>query len=96
MPVWKIFPVAREASARWLDYGHWSEVLVRAATAARARVVASAELKDRSEPVGNESAAGHAGLEDEKLYHVIRVDGADDAGPEAVLEAHWKQPQPPA
>jgi hypothetical protein len=90
MPVWRIFPVARESSARWLDYAHWSEVIVRAPTAARARVVASAELKDRSEPIGNESAAGYAALEDEKLYHVVRVEPADDDGPEAVLEARWK------
>jgi hypothetical protein len=90
MPVWRIFPVAKQTSARWLDYPHWSEVLVRAPTAARARVVASAELKERSEPVGNESAAGYAALEDEKLYHVVRVEHADSEGPEAVLEARWK------
>lgn len=93
MPVWRIFPVTRFTSARWLDYDHWSEVLVRAPTAARARVIASAELNDRSEPIGNESAAGHAGLEDEKLYHVVRVEDADDDGPDAVLEARWKQPE---
>lgn len=92
MPVWRIFPVTRPTSARWLDYERWSEVLVRAPTAARARVIASAELKDRSEPIGNESAAGYAALEDEKLYHVVRVEDADDAGPDAVLEARWKQP----
>ena len=93
MPVWRIFPVARESSARWLDYARWSEVLVRASTAARARVIASAELDDRSEPIGNESAAGHAGLEDEKLYHVVRVEDADNDGPDAVLEARRKQQQ---
>ena len=92
MPVWRIVPVARDSTARWLDYGHWSEVLVCAPTAAQARVVAAAELKDRSEPIGNESAAGHAGLEDEKLYHVVRVEDAYDGGPEAVLEARWTPP----
>ena len=92
MPVWKIIPVAREDEEAWLDYGHWTEVLVRAPTAARARVVAAAELHDRSRPIGNESAAGQAGLEDPKLYHVVRVQAgtrpfASDRRREAVLKA---------
>jgi hypothetical protein len=92
LPIWRIFPVARDNEDAWLDYGRWTEVLVRAATAARARVVAAAELQDRSGPIGNESAAGYAALEDPKLYHVVRVDGgtrwcAEDRRRERVLKA---------
>lgn len=87
MPVWRIVPAAIDISAAWLDYGRWSEVVVRAPTAARARVFASAALDDRSEPIGNESSAGYASLESEKLYHVVRIQDADGEGPDAVLKA---------
>jgi len=94
LPIWRIFPVTRDAEDAWLDYGRWTEVTVRAATAARARVVAAAELHDRSAPIGNESAAGYAALEDPKLYHVVPVDGAprryaEDRRLEGVLNADW-------
>jgi hypothetical protein len=94
MPTWKITPAAREGEDAWLDYGRWTEVIVRAPTAARARVVAAAELHNRSAPIGNESAAGYAALEDPKLYHVVRVNGgarryAEDRRREGVLKAEW-------
>jgi hypothetical protein len=86
--------VTRDNADAWLDYGRWTEVTVRAATAARARVVAAAELRDKSTSIGNESAAGYAALEDPKLYHVVRVDGgtrryAEDRRREGVLKAEW-------
>jgi hypothetical protein len=86
--------VTRDNADAWLDYGRWTEVIVRAATAARARVVAAAELRDKSTSIGNESAAGYAALEDPKLYHVVRVDGgtrryAEDRRREGVLKAEW-------
>ena len=97
MPLWRISPAPRELEAARLDYGQWSEVIVRAPNAAYARVIASAELGDRSKRIGNETAAGYAGLEDEKLYHVVRLsDGAanryrTDKRREGVLKADWKR-----
>ena len=94
MPIWRIVPAVREDASAWLDYRRWTEVIVRAETAARARVVAAAELNDRSGPTGNESPAGQAGLEDPKLYHVARLTAgirqyASDPRREGVLEAEW-------
>lgn len=95
MPIWRIFPAPRSREAALLDYGHWAEILVRAGTAAEARVVAAAELGDRSRPIANESAAGYSGIEDEKLYHVIRIaepmaDFAGDTRRTGVLKADWR------
>lgn len=73
MPLWQISPAPRDLESARLDYGRWSDVIVRADTAAEARILASRELGDRSRVTGNETAAGYAGLEDEKLYHVIRL-----------------------
>lgn len=92
MPVWRIVPAPRDTGSGWLGYERWMEVVVRADSAARARVVAADQLGDRSDPVGNESAAGYAALEDEKRYHVLRMeDGAVDTeragGAEGVLSA---------
>lgn len=97
MPIWRIYPAPRDLKAARLDYGHWSEVIVRAESPAEARAVAAAELGDRSRPVANESAAGYAGLEDEKLFHVVRVTGGTrryeaDNRRTGVLKADWKKP----
>lgn len=96
MPLWRISPAPRDLESARLDYGRWSDVIVRAETAARARVLAAAELDDRSRVTGNETAAGYAGLEDEKLYHVVRL-GSDvekaypsDRRREGVLRADWR------
>ena len=94
MPIWRIVPVVSENDAAWLDYGRWTEVVVRATTAARARVVAAAELHDRSRRTGDETSAGYAGLEDPKLYHVVRLTSgtrryASDPRREGVLKAEW-------
>lgn len=94
MPLWQISPAPRDLESARLDYGRWSEVIVRADTAAEARILASRELGDRSRVTGNETAAGYAGLEDEKLYHVVRLgDEAErayksDKRREGVLSAH--------
>jgi len=97
MPIWQIKPAPRDLDAALLGYGHWSEVIVRADSAAEARVVAAAELGDRSQPIANESAAGGSGLEDEKLYHVVRMtQGVDrfrtDPRRKGVLQADWRKP----
>jgi hypothetical protein len=96
MPLWRIFPVPRDLESAQLGYGRWSEVIVRAETAAQARLLAAAELDDRSRVTGNESAAGYAGLEDEKLYHAARLGDdiekayASDRRREGVLRADWR------
>jgi hypothetical protein len=96
MPIWRIIPAPRDLEAALLDYGHWAEILVRAGTAAEARMVAAAELGERSRPVANESAAGYSSIEDEKLYHVIRVTDpmavfAGDTRRTGVLKADWRK-----
>jgi len=94
MPIWRITPAPRNLESARQDYGRWSEVIVRASSAARARIVAATELADLTHPVANESAASGGGLQDEKLYHVARIaDGAgrfrDDCRSEGVLKADW-------
>ena len=94
MPIWRITPAPRNLESARLDYGRWSEVIVRASSAARARIVAAIELADLTQPVANESAASGGGLQDEKLYHVARVSGAagrfrEDSRSEGVLKADW-------
>lgn len=95
MALWKIVPVAGKGDPRWLDHPIWAEVVVRAPTAAQARVLA-AEMERReagdAAPAGNESLSFTGGFEDEKLYRVMRL-GPEEApdfgpeGPEAVLRA---------
>ena len=94
MAIWRIVPAPRDVEAALLGFGHWEEVIVRAASAAQARVVAASELGDRSRPIGNESAAGHAGLEDKNVYRVVEVSsqniGGEPAdGREGVVKAVW-------
>lgn len=72
-PLWRIRPVADPTDPRWLDHPIWSEVIVRAASAAEARRAAAAA--DDAEP----AAEGRSGFDDEKLYWVRRVDEAEAA-----------------
>jgi hypothetical protein len=95
MTLWLITPSAGPGDSRWLSYPIWSEVVVRAPTAARARLVAEhmeAEQLADPTPVGNESLVFRSAFQDEKLYHVRRA-GPGDApecdtvGDEEVLVA---------
>lgn len=95
MTLWKITPVAPRGSSQWQDHPIWDEVIVRAATAAQARVLAAAmERRERGQPVsiGNESHSFRSGFESEKLYWVRRIDPAaeptlDSDGKPEVLRA---------
>ena len=49
MPLWRIRPVAEPDDPRWLDHAIWSEVVVRADSAAQARRAAAAS-EDADEP----------------------------------------------
>lgn len=79
LPLWRLTPAARFDDPRWLDHQPLPEVLVRARTAAEARVLAAeTPLSDSAGAVGNESANNHSRLLDEKLYRVDRADDAAD------------------
>ena len=98
MTLWKIEPIAVAADSRWMDFPIWADVIVRAPSAARARLVAAAmearELAD-STPVGNETLTFRSGFEDEKLYRVRELrhlSGTPQEGPEEVISARQARP----
>lgn len=81
LPLWRLTPAAELDDPRWLDHRPIPEVLVRARTAAEARVLASETSQSNSAgAVGNESANNHSRLLDEKLYRVDRADASAAAG----------------
>ena len=73
MPLWRIRPVAEPDDPRWLDHAIWSEVVVRADSAAQARRAAATSEK------ADAASDGRSGFDDEKLYWVRRVDDAQAA-----------------
>lgn len=89
MPIWRIYPVARPGDPVWQGRNIWKEVVVRAQSAAMARLIAG-EL-DR--PVqrhrkGNESLCFRSGFDDIKLYWVTRLDRTfRDNNSEGVIRA---------
>ncbi len=93
MPLWKITPVAAADDPRWQDRKIWSQVIVRAPTAAMARVLASELERDPTLPqVGNESLDFQSAFQDEKLYWVEQLPdstaarfGGED-GPMGIVE----------
>ena len=88
MPLWKIVPAADLDDPRWLDRRPWLEVMVRAESAAMARVAASG-LDRPPEPevgVGNETVGFSSAFDDEKLYWVTQVDAAA-SGPTEIVSA---------
>ena len=86
MALWRLLPTAQEDAAHWQRRLIWREVLVRAKTAAEARLVAS-ELDAARGAVrnGNESLSFRSGFLDEKLYRVDRI--GDEEGASEVLRA---------
>ncbi len=71
--------MAQPHDSRWLNYPIWREVIVRADTAALARLVAARLEYDPDEPpTGNESSTFRSAFEDEKLYWVVEL-GPDEA-----------------
>lgn len=71
MPLWRIYPVADPGVPHWQGRKIWEEVIVRAKTAALARVIAS-RLDEPPVPyrIGNETLCFRSGFEDVKLYWV--------------------------
>lgn len=71
MPFWSIRPIAGPDDPRWLDHRVWAEVVVRAESAAQARLSAADEIEADTE--------GRSGFDDEKLYWVRRLNEAEAA-----------------
>lgn len=101
MALWRIRPVAGRGDARWQDHPIYDNVIVRADTAALARVLAARlELSQtgKAPPAGNESVSWFSAFEDEKLYQVQPLeDGAagievEADGPPAVLHHEVLRP----
>jgi hypothetical protein len=94
MALWRLTPNADATDGRWLDHRRWAEVVVRADTAGEARNLAAAlEAEDAPPGVGNETPTFEAGLSDDKLYRLQRINPDDDAdapaadGPSEVVKA---------
>lgn len=96
MTLYKLEPATHEADPRWMGRPIFSLVLVRAATAGRARLLADAferTLDPRAAlgPVGNESQRLGTALADEKLYHMHPVQ--DEKTLLAALAADLNDPE---
>ena len=79
MRLWRITPSAPPNDLRWLGGPVWREIVVRAGTAAEARVVAARMEADQQGFRPGENTAGAAAmgyqsaLYDEALYHVAEL-----------------------
>lgn len=74
MPLWRFVPVADRHDSRWQDRRIWRDVVVRAPSAAMARVLAAqAEERNSNGRIGNESRADCSGFADSALYWVQRL-----------------------
>lgn len=88
MRLWELTPVARPDDPTWQGRPQFDRVLVRAETAAEARVVASGLDTPESAPeFGDQHPRLKSGLMTEKLYaaQVARDDGFNVDGPPEVL-----------
>lgn len=98
MTLWRIEPCAVATDSRWMDFPIWADVVVRAPSAAQARLVAAgmeAQRLDDHTPVGNETLEFRSGFEDEKLYQVRQLrhlSGTPQDGPEEVVSAREARP----
>ncbi|WP_022729029.1 hypothetical protein [Fodinicurvata sediminis] len=72
--MWMIYPVAWPEDSRWQGRAIWDRVIVRAPSAAMARVKAAKLDRPKEERrMGNETLCFRSGLEDERLYWVRRL-----------------------
>jgi hypothetical protein len=75
MYLWRIYPIAIPSDGRWQGRKIWSEVVVRAPTAAIARLKAC-QLEGKGSRL---TRIASCGFEDEKLYWVQRLNEEDTA-----------------
>jgi len=93
MALWRFIPVADKTDSHWQDRRIWHGVIVRAPTAAMARVLAdAAEARMARGAMGNETASFRGGFCDANLYWVQRLSREEAAkhggeqGPDGVVE----------
>jgi len=93
MPLWRFTPVADPRDSRWQDRQIRDGLIVRAASAAMARVLADREVPSSvSGAVGNETRSFRGGFADSNLYWVQRVSADEakklggDSGPDGVVQ----------
>lgn len=100
MPLWRLVPVADRTDSRWQDRRIWHDVVVRAPSAAMARLLAAdAETHDVPARVGNEATGASGGFDDPVLYWVDRLDaeeaqayGGEDGPMGVVNQGHAAEP----
>jgi hypothetical protein len=92
--LWRIHAVAHPQDSRWQDHKAWEEVIVRAETAAMARLVArSLDQLSTDQGYGNADLGASSAFADEKLYWVRRLSSqeakqfGDEMGPDDVIAA---------
>jgi hypothetical protein len=98
MALWRLIPVADRTDSRWQDRRIWHDVVVRAPSAALARIVAE-QAEEHFAPghVGNETGGGTGGFSDNALYWVERLSSAEaprygaEAGPPAVVHPGYPE-----
>ena len=74
MPLWRFIPVADPRDSRWQDRQIRDGLVVRAPTAAMARIYADREVPSSMRgAVGNETRSFRGGFADANLYWVQRV-----------------------
>jgi hypothetical protein len=94
MAYWLITPATGADDPRWQDRKRWPEVIVRADSAAAARLAArELESAGKGPPSGNEWPSGRSGFDDEKLYLVRQIEPSGDLmlafHGEGVVSAIW-------
>lgn len=80
MPLWRFIPVASRDDSHWQDRCIWRGVIVRAPSAAMARVLADrAEKRESRGAMGNETQSFRGGFADANLYWVQRLSAEEAA-----------------
>jgi len=92
MPLWRFVPVADRTDSRWQDRRIWRDVVVRAPSAAMARLLAADAQEEYVPPrVGNEARGSDGGFSDPGLYWVERLNAEEasayggESGPMGVV-----------
>jgi hypothetical protein len=80
MALWRIYAVANPSDARWQGRKIWKEVIVRAPSAAMARLIAcDLEKLTGSRANNTPNVCDWSGFTDEKLYWVHRLNPEHEA-----------------